>query len=115
MPVGPGYQVPFAERIRREAGIPTAAVGLITEAEQADEIVRSGQADAVLIARASLRNPYWPIHAARKLGQEVTIPFQYSAGVVGTTANRPARRAHSGDHDDNIQGGRPLHAPGIRP
>ena len=78
--MGPGYQVPFAERIRREAGIPTAAVGLITEAEQADEIVRSGKADAVLIARASLRNPYWPIHAARKLGQDITIPFQYLRG-----------------------------------
>jgi 2,4-dienoyl-CoA reductase-like NADH-dependent reductase (Old Yellow Enzyme family) len=78
--IGPGYQAPFAERIRREAGIPTAAVGLITEAEQADEIIRRGQADAVLIARASLRNPYWPVHAARKLGQEVTIPFQYLRG-----------------------------------
>jgi 2,4-dienoyl-CoA reductase-like NADH-dependent reductase (Old Yellow Enzyme family) len=78
--VGPGYQVPFAERIRREADIPTAAVGLIAEAEQADEIIRSGKADAALIARASLRNPYWPIHAARKLGQEVTIPFQYLRG-----------------------------------
>lgn len=78
--IGPGYQAPFAERIKREAGIPTAAVGLITEAEQADEIIRSGQADAVLIARASLRNPYWPIHAARKLGQEIAIPFQYQRG-----------------------------------
>ncbi len=80
MRIGPGYQAPFAERIKREAGIPTAAVGLITEAEQADEIIRSGQADAVLIARASLRNPYWPIHAARKLGQEIAIPFQYQRG-----------------------------------
>ena len=78
--IEPGYQVPFAERIRREAGIPTAAVGLITEAEQADEIIRTGKADAVLIARASLRNPYWPIHAARKLGQEAAIPFQYLRG-----------------------------------
>jgi 2,4-dienoyl-CoA reductase-like NADH-dependent reductase (Old Yellow Enzyme family) len=78
--IGPGYQVPFAERIRREAGIATAAVGLITEAEQADEIIRREQADAVLIARASLRNPYWPVHAARKLGQEIAIPFQYLRG-----------------------------------
>jgi 2,4-dienoyl-CoA reductase-like NADH-dependent reductase (Old Yellow Enzyme family) len=78
--VGPGYQVPYAERIRREANICVAAVGLITEAEQADEIIRSGKADAVLIARASLRNPYWPIHAARKLGQDVAIPFQYLRG-----------------------------------
>jgi 2,4-dienoyl-CoA reductase-like NADH-dependent reductase (Old Yellow Enzyme family) len=78
--IGPGYQVPFAERIRREAGIPTAAVGLITDAEQADAIVREGKADAVLIARASLRNPYWPIHAARQLGRDVVIPFQYQRG-----------------------------------
>ncbi len=75
--VGPGYQVPFAERIRREAGVPTAAVGLITDAAHADAIVREGKADAVLIARASLRNPYWPLQAARQLGQEVEIPFQY--------------------------------------
>jgi 2,4-dienoyl-CoA reductase-like NADH-dependent reductase (Old Yellow Enzyme family) len=75
--LGPGYQVPFAERIRREAGIMTAAVGLITEATYADAIVREGKADAVLIARASLRNPYWPLQAARQLDREVTIPFQY--------------------------------------
>ncbi len=75
--LGPAYQVPFAERIRREAGIPTAAVGLITEAAQADGIIREGKADAVLIARASLRNPYWPMHAARQLGRDVVIPFQY--------------------------------------
>ena len=75
--LGPGYQVPFAERIRRDANIPTAAVGLITDAAQADAIVREGRADAILIARASLRNPYWPLHAARQLGHEVNIPFQY--------------------------------------
>lgn len=72
--VGPGYQVPFAERIRREAGIATAAVGLITEAKQADEIVRSGQADVVLLAREFLRDPYWPAHAARALGQAGALP-----------------------------------------
>lgn len=78
--LGPGYQVPFAERIRQEAGIPTAAVGLITDAAQADAIVREGRADAILIARASLRNPYWPLHAARQLGHDVAIPFQYQRG-----------------------------------
>jgi 2,4-dienoyl-CoA reductase-like NADH-dependent reductase (Old Yellow Enzyme family) len=75
--LGPGYQVGFAERIRCEASIPTAAVGLITEPEQAEEVIRAGQADAVLIARASLRNPYWPLDAARRLGRETQIPFQY--------------------------------------
>jgi 2,4-dienoyl-CoA reductase-like NADH-dependent reductase (Old Yellow Enzyme family) len=78
--LGPGYQVPFAERIRREAVIPTAAVGLITDAAQADAIIREGRADAVLIARASLRNPYWPLYAARELGRDVVIPFQYQRG-----------------------------------
>lgn len=67
IPVGPGYQVPLAARIRREAEIATAAVGLITEPAQADEIVRSGQADLVLLARASLREPNWPLRAARVL------------------------------------------------
>lgn len=78
--VGPGYQVPFAERIRREAGIATGAVGLITEARQADAIVREGRADAVLIARQSLRDPYWPLRVARELGYEVKVPFQYRRG-----------------------------------
>ncbi len=74
---GPGYQVPFAERIRREAGIATGAVGLITGAEQADAIVREGQADVVLIARQSLRDPYWPLRVASELGAEMPPPFQY--------------------------------------
>lgn len=74
IPVGPGYQVPFAERVRREAKIPTAAVGMITEAGQADEILRSGKADVVLLARELLRDPYWPAHAARKLGQADAVP-----------------------------------------
>ncbi len=78
--VGPGFQVPFAERIRREAGIATAAVGMITEPKQADEIVRQGQADLVLLAREFLRDPYWPAHAARTLGHKgaVTAPLQYA-------------------------------------
>jgi 2,4-dienoyl-CoA reductase-like NADH-dependent reductase (Old Yellow Enzyme family) len=74
---GPGYQVPFAERVRREAAIQTAAVGLITEPQQADDIVRSGRADLVLLARELLRDPYWPLHAARALGHDVAIPPQY--------------------------------------
>ena len=74
VPVGPGYQVPFAERIRRDAGIATAAVGMITDAKQADTIVRSGQADLVLLAREELRDPYWPAHAAKVLGQTAALP-----------------------------------------
>ncbi len=77
IPVGPGYQAPFAERIRRDAGILTGAVGLITEASQAEQIVSGGQADAVLLARELLRDPYFPLRAARELGQEVTWPAQY--------------------------------------
>ncbi|MBS0664280.1 MAG: NADH:flavin oxidoreductase/NADH oxidase [Verrucomicrobia bacterium] len=74
IPVGPGYQVPLADRIRREAGIATAAVGLITEPAQADEIIRTGKADVVLLARASLRDPYWPAHAAKALNQSAALP-----------------------------------------
>ncbi len=77
IPVRAGYQVPFAERIRRETGIRTAAVGLITEPEQAEGIIRSGQADLVMLGRLLLRKPYWPLHAARILGQEVAWPAQY--------------------------------------
>lgn len=73
----PGYQVPFAERIRRDAGIATGAVGLITEAAQAEAIVASGQADAVLLARELLRNPTWPLQAAQELGAEIAWPNQY--------------------------------------
>jgi len=80
VPVGAGYQVPFSEAIRREAGIATAAVGMITAPAQADEIVRNGRADLVLLARASLRDPYWPLHAARELGQadKAMPPVQYA-------------------------------------
>ncbi|MGI4867535.1 MAG: NADH:flavin oxidoreductase/NADH oxidase [Janthinobacterium lividum] len=77
IPVGPGYQVEFAERIKREAGIATGAVGLITTAAEAEEIVASGQADLVLIARENLRDPYFPLHAAHELGAEVAWPPQY--------------------------------------
>lgn len=77
VPVGPGYQVPFAARVRREAGVASAAVGLITEPAQADAIVREGQADLVLLARELLRDPYWPLHAARALGHDLAWPPQY--------------------------------------
>ena len=79
VPAGPGYQVPFAEAVRRKAGVPTAAVGLIDSAELADEIVRNGRADVVLLGRASLRDAYWPIHAAVKLHAETgsLIPPAY--------------------------------------
>src|SRR5450432_56653 len=77
IPLGPGYQVPFAERIRREAGILTAAVGLITTSAQADEIVRTGKADLVLLAREFLRDPYFPRRAAQELGVAIKPPEQY--------------------------------------
>ena len=78
IPVGPGYQVPFAERIRREAGIATGAVGLVLDAEQAERLVADGQADVVLLGRAMLRNPYFPQHAARTLErEELPVPVQY--------------------------------------
>jgi 2,4-dienoyl-CoA reductase-like NADH-dependent reductase (Old Yellow Enzyme family) len=77
IPNEPGYQVPFAEAIRREAGIATGAVGLITEAKQAEQIVASGQADVVLLARELLRDPYWALHAAKVLGVEMEWPKQY--------------------------------------
>ncbi|HZZ83801.1 MAG TPA: NADH:flavin oxidoreductase/NADH oxidase [Anaeromyxobacteraceae bacterium] len=75
--VGPGYQATFAERIRREAGVPTASVGMITSPAQADHIIRSGQADLVLLARELLRDPYWALRAARELRQEGPWPKQY--------------------------------------
>ena len=80
--IGPAYQTPFAERIRREAGIATAAVGLITDAVQADAIVRDGRADAVLIARQSLRDAYFPLHAARIAGNRAARANPVPARVV---------------------------------
>ena len=77
IPLQPGYQVPFAARIRREAGIATAAVGLITEPGQAERIVAGGEADLVLLARELLRDPYWPRRAAQALGATVVAPVQY--------------------------------------
>ncbi|HEY9603364.1 MAG TPA: NADPH dehydrogenase NamA [Allocoleopsis sp.] len=82
VPVGPGYQTAFAERIRHEANIPTGAVGLITTPEQADHIIRTGQADVVLLARELLRDPYWPLRAAKQLRQDKIWPVQYERAWI---------------------------------
>ena len=76
-PFGPGYQSAFAERIKKEAGILTGAVGMIIAAEQAEHTLRTGQADVVVMARELLRHPYWPLEAARRLGVDVPWPKQY--------------------------------------
>ncbi|MEV4455658.1 NADH:flavin oxidoreductase/NADH oxidase [Microbispora sp. NPDC049633] len=81
IPVGPGYQAPFAARVKAETDLPTSAVGLITEPRQAEEIVASGQADAVMLGRELLRDPYWPHNAARELGAAVRRPDQYGWAV----------------------------------
>ena len=75
--LGPGYQVPYAQRVKAEVGLPTLAVGLITEPEQAEAIIANGEADAVSLARAMLYDPRWPWHAAAKLGAQVQAPPQY--------------------------------------
>lgn len=82
IPAGPGYQTPLAARVRREAGIPTVAVGLISEPAQADQIIRSGQADLVALARAALRNPHWPLEAAIALRQPAPTLPQYERAIV---------------------------------
>jgi 2,4-dienoyl-CoA reductase-like NADH-dependent reductase (Old Yellow Enzyme family) len=90
IPTGPGYQVPFAAQIWREAGVATGAVGQITEAAQADAIIRSGEADLVLLAREMLRDPYWPLHAAEKLNAGIAWPAQYLRAAHRTSeARRP--------------------------
>lgn len=81
VPAAPGYQVPFAQAVRQEAGIATAAVGLITTAEQAQQIIVDDQADLVLLGRELLRNPYWPLHAAQQLGHKVAPPLQYGRAL----------------------------------
>jgi 2,4-dienoyl-CoA reductase-like NADH-dependent reductase (Old Yellow Enzyme family) len=79
IPAEPSYQVAFAERVRREAGMPTGAVGLITEPAQAEHILQSAQADLIFLARALLSDPFWTYHAARMLGQNTPIwPPQYN-------------------------------------
>ena len=92
IPAGPGYQVEFAEKIRRESGIATGAVGMITDAVQAETIIRTGQADVVLLARELLRDPYWPLHAAEKLGRPITWPAQYLRSASRSRRAAAARR-----------------------
>jgi 2,4-dienoyl-CoA reductase-like NADH-dependent reductase (Old Yellow Enzyme family) len=88
IPVAPGYQVPFAERVRREAGVATGAVGMITGAAQADAIVRAGQADVILLARQELRDPYFPLHAVAELGGTAPWPAQYLRAAPRGSATR---------------------------
>jgi 2,4-dienoyl-CoA reductase-like NADH-dependent reductase (Old Yellow Enzyme family) len=90
IPMGPGYQTPFAERIRREANIATAAVGMISAPAQADQIIRNDQADIVLLAREMLRDPYWPLHAAQELEQIAPWPEQYLRAAPRGTPKREA-------------------------
>jgi 2,4-dienoyl-CoA reductase-like NADH-dependent reductase (Old Yellow Enzyme family) len=88
IPLSPGYQVGFAARIRREANIPTAAVGMITDPVQANGIVANGEADLVFLAREMLRDPYWPLHTAVALGAAASWPAQY---LRAAPHNSPAR------------------------
>ena len=81
IPSGPGYQVPFAKHVSERIKQPVSAVGQITEAKQAEEILQSGQVDVILIGRASLRDPYWPLRAAHELGAKVSWPAQYERGM----------------------------------
>ncbi len=84
IPVGPGYQVPFARRIRTEAGLPSGAVGLITDPKQAEDVLAEGSADVVLLARELLRDPHWPLRAAYGLGETVSDlwPVQYRRAAL---------------------------------
>jgi 2,4-dienoyl-CoA reductase-like NADH-dependent reductase (Old Yellow Enzyme family) len=83
IPAVPGYQTPFAQRIRKEAGIMTGAVGLISSPVQAENIIATGEADVILMAREFLRDPYWPLRAARELSQSITWPVQYLRAARG--------------------------------
>ena len=78
IPARPGYQVPFASGVRKQAGIASGAVGIITEAEQAEKILADGDADLIFLARELLRDPYWPLHAAKYLGVDIPWPDQYA-------------------------------------
>jgi 2,4-dienoyl-CoA reductase-like NADH-dependent reductase (Old Yellow Enzyme family) len=77
IPAGPGYQIPFAATIRKETGVLTGAVGFISEPNQAEQIIATGEADVVFLARAMLRDPYWALHAAKVLKVDVAYPTQY--------------------------------------
>jgi 2,4-dienoyl-CoA reductase-like NADH-dependent reductase (Old Yellow Enzyme family) len=84
VPVAPGYQVPLAEAVRRESGLPTAAVGLISSPQMAEEILANGRADLIILGRVLLWDPYWPHHAASELRAELRLPIQYErAGIYG--------------------------------
>lgn len=91
IPVGPGYQVDLAARIRADADVPTAAVGMITTPEQAEDVLVDGFADLILVARESLRDPYWPLAAAQALGvgDEVEVPWQYARGFTRRRGGAP--------------------------
>lgn len=80
IPLEPGYQVPLAEAVRSGAGVPTGAVGLITEPAQAEAIVAEGRSDVVLLASGLLRDPHWPLRAAAELGADVAWPSQHEIG-----------------------------------
>ena len=88
IPLGPGYQVAFADRVRRETGLATGAVGMITDAAQADQIIRTGQADVVLLARELLREPYWPLRAADQLHHPASYPVQYERAAPAKVQRR---------------------------
>jgi len=92
IPVGPNYQVPFAKAIKDKAAIPTAAVGMINEPAQANDIIKSGEADMVFLARAMLRDPYWPLHAADVLSAEMDVPVQYLRGYRSEQIARPRQK-----------------------
>lgn len=100
IPVGPGYQTQFSEAIRREAGIATGAVGMITDPAQAAHIVQTEQADLIFIAREMLRDPYWPVHAAAALGVATAWPSQYlRAAPRGSSARMPVRSDQETEED----------------
>jgi 2,4-dienoyl-CoA reductase-like NADH-dependent reductase (Old Yellow Enzyme family) len=104
IPVAPGYQVPFAARIRAEAGLPTAAVGMITEPTQANTIIQSGQADMVFLAREFLRDPYWPVHAAAALSEPASWPEQYlRAAPLRSQPRTPFHRPEAKQPAEEIQ------------
>ncbi len=83
IPVGPGYQVHLARQVRQGSGLLVGAVGLITEAEQAERVLADGSADAVFLARALLRDPHWPLRAAAELGDDIAWPDQYARAKLG--------------------------------
>jgi 2,4-dienoyl-CoA reductase-like NADH-dependent reductase (Old Yellow Enzyme family) len=102
IPAGPGFQTPFAARIRREAEIPTAVVGIITDTAQADQIVRNGDADLVMPAREMLRDPYWALHSAVKQSKPAPWPVQYlRAAPAGTPPRTPLPPPQAGWYYQN--------------